>query len=220
MRAVIIAAGTGSRWNNHLALPKHLAPVRGEPIIHRTQRQLRELGVLDVRVVTTDHRYATTGTLEAPRGFESLSRGAKKFLDSRHLWNTQGRTLVVYGDVCFTHDAMRAVVGYRGVEWTLFARLTESTFDAERNAECFAQSFHPHGIPEHEAALEKLAHLEATRRVSRSGGWEHYALMTGAKLTRKGARPPQVDRGRLVVIDDATDDIDTPADYQRLLTRF
>ena len=214
MRAIIIAAGDGRRWDNYLGVPKHLAPVKGEAIIHRTQRQLAERGVSDVRVVTRDDRYVTTGASEEPVGFEDARGGVKKFLDSSHLWNPEGRTVVIYGDVYFTDAGMDTLVGHEAREWLLFCRFTQSSFNGGRHAECFAQSFYPEHHAEHLAALHRVRDLAATGGLRRAGGWEHYKAMTGAALVSGGA---QVNRGRCVVIDDATDDVDRPVHYHTLL---
>lgn len=220
MRAVIIAAGSGTRWADHLGVPKHLAPVCGEPVIHRTQRQLAERGVTDVRVVATDPRYATTGKLEQPRGFEDARGGVKKFLDSSHLWNPAGRTLVIYGDVCFTDAAMDTIVGYDGGDWRLFCRFGESSYNPARWGECFAQSFHPESIEEHMAALERVRSLAASGYLKRAGGWEHYRAMCGLTDAEIAARPAGTPHGRAIVIDDATDDVDKPSDYEALVEAF
>ena len=41
MRIVILCAGDATRWGGYLGLPKHLVPIHGEPLLHRTVRLLR-----------------------------------------------------------------------------------------------------------------------------------------------------------------------------------
>ena len=220
MMAIIIAGGDGTRWGNHLGVPKHLAPILGEPIIHRTQRQLAELGVRDVLVVGTDARYVTTAALVAPRGYQSARGGVKKFLDSSHLWSPGGRTVVMYGDVCFTDTAIRTIVTYSSREWTLFCRFGASHHNPRRWGEVFAQSFYPESHLEHRAALERVARLAERGVLQRAGGWEHYRAMRGLSDEQIAARPAGTNHGAAVVIDDATDDVDRPADYEALVGEF
>lgn len=50
--AVILAAGRGTRMKGHLAVPKPLASIDGEPLLGRNLRQLHENGIADIIVVT------------------------------------------------------------------------------------------------------------------------------------------------------------------------
>jgi len=40
--AVVMAAGEGTRWDNHLGTPKHLVSVEGEVLLKRTVQQLTD----------------------------------------------------------------------------------------------------------------------------------------------------------------------------------
>jgi len=221
VRALIIAAGDGTRWDDYLGLPKHLAPVDGEPIIHRSIRLLRENHVQDVRVVTRDERYLAHGaTLEPPVGFEDAGGGIKKFLDSSHLWHPTERTLVVYGDVFFTENAMRTITSFAGSDWTLFCRFGCSSCTGCTHQECFAQSFLPEHHEEHMRALLAVAKWHALGLIKRAGGWEHYYTMCGLKIAGLKRYRHEDPGCRRVVIDDFTDDFDRPRDYQQFLERW
>ena len=69
MRILILAAGDGTRWNNYRGVPKHLAPLCGEPILHRTVRMITERRPdADVRVIVrdmSDRRYLVAGSKRA-----------------------------------------------------------------------------------------------------------------------------------------------------------
>ncbi len=52
MQVVLLAAGQGTRLQNHFGVPKQLTPVRGEMLLIRTIRQLHEIGLYDITVVT------------------------------------------------------------------------------------------------------------------------------------------------------------------------
>lgn len=220
MRVIVIAAGEGTRWQNHLGLPKHLAPICGEPIIHRTQRQLAERGVTDVRVVAHDPRFVTTATLEAPRTWPDAPLGTNKVLDNFHLWNRDGRTVVVLGDVCFTDAAMDTVVRHEGREWVIFCRFKQSTYAPERWGEVFGQSFWPGSHLQSLEAAERVRRMCVAGQLKRGGLWEHYRAVCNAPDEELKRTYPARDFGRSVVIDDATDDADTPEDYERLLEEF
>ena len=216
MRVIVIAAGEGTRWGNHLGVPKHLIEIEGEVLLARTVRQFAAY-TADVVVVGPDERYLIPpGRLHVPTITPS-NGGVDKFLSSKHLWNPEGRTVVAYGDVWFSDEAVDQIVGFWEHEWRLFARVGASTVTGCAWGECFAQSFWAAHHAEHLKALELVRDLEACGEIGRGGGWEHYRAMCGAKTaTRLGHH---ADQGRLTPIDDWTDDFDSPTDYDRWISR-
>lgn len=215
MRAIIIAAGEATRWNNYLGTPKHLIRIDGEPLLHRTVRLLKQY-TDDIFVVAKDDplylidgatRYVPTLNYEA-------HADADKFLSSKELWNDKGRTVVFYGDVYFTEYAMHKIASYWVKDWTLFCRPHASMYTGTPWGECFAQSFYPEHIEQHEAKLMHIARLFKRGRIDRCGGWEHYRAMIG--LRDDQIRSKQI-KGNIVTIDDFTDDFDYPDDYDRFI---
>lgn len=222
-RVIIIAGGSGKRWAEHLSKPKHLIPVLDEPIIHRTCRLLHELTpIRDVLISSTNPDYlAYDAQLAEPRGYENTRGGAKKFLDNRYLWNEEGRTIVLYGDVFFTEDAIRTITEYDKDEWQLFCRFGGSGLTGTPWGECFAQSFLPKHHQQHFTNLLYVSALYAEGRIARCGGWEHYRAMNGKDGEDVLAlTTPAANLGKATEINDWTDDFDWPADYQRFIERY
>ena len=218
-RAIIIAAGEAKRWNNYLNVPKHLIEIDGEPILYRTVRLLRERGVSDIHIVgPQDDRYKVSGANLYVPTKEPKNQDADKFLNSRYLWNKEGRTVVLYGDVFFTDDAMDSIVNFERIEWTLFCRFKRSSITGTRWGECFAQSFYPADIPSHEEKLYYIADLKRKNIISRCGGWEHYRAMNDQ--TDERVRRPHKKYDKYVEINDWTEDFDTPEDYDRFMENW
>jgi len=216
MRAIIIAAGDATRWKNYLGIPKHLAPVDGEPILPRTVRLLRERNIDDVHVVgPDDDRYRIPGSVLYIPKKEPENQDADKFLNSRDLWNTEGRTVVFYGDVFFTDSAMDSIVNFPSTEWTLFCRFNKSKITGTNWGECFAQSFYPKDIESHRENLYYIADLHRRNIISRCGGWEHYRAMQGYR--EKEVNDHRHRDGKFFQIDDWTEDFDHPSDYDRFM---
>jgi hypothetical protein len=211
-RAIIIAAGEATRWNNYLNTPKHLISIEGEILLERTVRLLIQNNIKDIFVVgPDDDRYKVEGSkLYVPT--KNLNYAdADKFLNSESLWNTEGRTLVLYGDVYFSDNCIEQVVNYTNTDWTLFCRFTESCCTGSVGGECFVQSFYPNDIDRHKENLLYIAKLSNEGILRRCGGWEHFRAMngvTGSNLNKKKYR-----FNNAVVIDDWTEDFDYPADY-------
>ena len=57
MRYMIMCGGTYDKWEK----PKHLTEVKGEPIVKRTIRLLKENGVEDIAISSNDDRFAAFG---------------------------------------------------------------------------------------------------------------------------------------------------------------
>ena len=219
MRAIIIAAGEASRWKNHLGMPKHFAPVDGEPILPRTVRLLQERNVSDIYVVAPDDdRYRIPGSVLFIPKKEPENQDADKFLNSRDLWNTEGRTVVFYGDVFFTENAMDSIVNFQNTEWTLFCRFGKSKITGTNWGECFAQSFYPTDIESHKENLYYIADLRRRNIINRCGGWEHYRAMQGHR--EKEVKDHRHRNGKFFQIDDWTEDFDHPSDYDRFMERW
>lgn len=82
-RAIIIAAGDGTRWGNYLDRPKHFIEIDGETILHRTVRLLNENGITDVHVVGgRDPRYLIAGSELYLPNLNPDNGGADKFLST------------------------------------------------------------------------------------------------------------------------------------------
>lgn len=215
-RAIIIAAGDGTRWGKYLGIDKHFIEIDGEKLIHRTVRQLRDNGIEDIWVVGKDKRYEIPGAKFFLPELNEHNDGVDKFLNSKELW-IDGRTIVLYGDVYFSEYAMGKIVNHNHRDWQLFARAFGSRITGCKWGECFAQSFYTEHIPEHKRNLEKAVKLWHQGKIRRPSGWQHYRFMIGLP-------PNRVDEpfvgDRFVNIDDFTDDFDSPDDYDRWMQNY
>jgi hypothetical protein len=213
MRVVVVAAGDGTRWGGYKGTEKHLVGVGGERLLDRTTRQFAAYA--DVHVVGVDGRYQTDySTLHVLEDVWPTGTDADKFLSSQHLWSETSPTVVAYGDVFFTDDAVEATVKQAAEPgWTLVSRLNGSQLTGTRWGECFAQVFTPDQIENHRNMLYKVAELRKSGELKRCGGWEHYRLMAGGDPKR------HADYGMRVEVDDWTEDFDYPADYDEWTRR-
>lgn len=219
-RAIIICAGEQKRWQNYLGVPKHLIEVSGETVLARTVRLLKDFGVKDIYIVSKDDpRYKIEGTNQfVPELNYEENADADKFLSSRSLWNEEGRTIVLYGDVYFTAEAMNKIVNFSGKEWTLFCRPTPSRITGHKWGECFAVSFYKDSHAQMNFQLHRIAQLYKAGKISRCGGWELYRAMVGRPDDQ--IRRPHVMSTNYEVIDDFTEDFDSPEDWESWIANF
>jgi hypothetical protein len=215
------------RWEHDT--PKQLADIGGEPIVHRTVRQLNRQDMLGhvFVAVRADHDEHGWLPVDARRAavvdakLDPSRQQADKLLSTSHLWNRTGRTVVLFGDVRFTDEAIATVVTARQ-SWCAFVRPGASSVTGKGYAELFGFAFDAH---EYDTILR--AALRCVRLADRgllrswSGGWQIFAAAldlpddvvcasgrVGELVTFAG--------DRAVMIDDATDDVDTLADLERL----
>lgn len=215
MRVLVIAAGDGTRWGNYLGVPKHLAELGGERILDRTARQVAERGhVAWVVGPPGDLRYLVPRSQLAAPVLNASNGDADKFLSSAYAWSRTDRTVILYGDVWFTDEAMDTILGYPGEDWRLFARLGPSAITGTPYGECFAFSFGPGHRSMFTGHLWRLGAMWRAGKIPRCGGWELYRSLSGQRIHETVATVP--DYGNVTNIDDLTDDVDYPADHLRL----
>lgn len=223
MRILILCAGDQTRWGNFQGVPKHLVELIGEPILHRTVRLLSELAPdADVRVVVKnpkDNTYKVPGSKRAGAKLDPGNGDADKFLSSAHLWDTKGRTVLLYGDAFFTREALEKILtaDTQG-GWWFAGRFDGSRTTGAKGGECFAFILDPDGHEVFRAALDRVVTLRKTGVIPRNGGWETYRALMGVEdekiLEHFGdGSPKNPNLGHCTVVDDWTEDFDSPTDW-------
>lgn len=240
MNVIIVCAGESSRWNNYLGCRKHLVKIDGERLIDRTVRLIEEYarGEYKIFIVAPNDDYKSKGAeLFIPKKDESIGE-ADKFLNSKELWNRDGRTLYLLGDVWYSEEAMRTICGHDRHRWTVFGRFKRSSITGCRWREYFALSFHDQHIKRHEESLHRIIKMFKDGRLKKCGGWELSYAMGGIPIFNNSSSLPEkifsyiynrltsvIFRLNLykgadfVSIDDWTEDFDYPEDYDTWMSR-
>jgi hypothetical protein len=220
---VILQAGTdgGGRWAGidgkpYLGIPKHKLRIDGEPIIDRTVRQLLERGCEVTIVAKNDPNYVFPGTTRwMPSGYTAADNQVSAWALTRPMWNPAGPTALLYGDVRWTDEAITKVTGFNGPDdWQMFYRPGRSSVNGCGHGEGFA---HWWAASQHQRLAEALDHVVGMYRAGtlpwrNTCGWPVYRRMLGLPEDQlDGYSTPNHDHA--TVIDDWTDDIDTPLEY-------
>lgn len=209
--------------------PKHFAPVPGpggatETLLRRQVRQLRELGVGDVVIVSPpgDSRYETEGARLHPRPINDDWRQADRFM-STELWNMDGRTLYIPGDLYASDEAMKTMVNEPNRTWVWYLRLRRYDWHGWlRSRAIFGFGFWPE---HHSFFLMSVKYVNALERdkkspVRRSLGIDLYRAMAGERPEEfahtKGNKHFREYPPHSVLIEDMTTDIDDVDQYERL----
>lgn len=204
-----MAGGTDAKWGDSLGVRRHMAPVDGEPLLHRTVRQLRERGSDDVYIVGPDLPGYDVATRLEP---ETRSWG-QEALNAQSHWSNDGRTVLIYGDTVFTDSAMDIVAGFDRRTWQLFGRFGSS--DIKRYGEIFAISWWPEHSVAWRSSLNEAFSLCKRGIIGRAGCWEAFRIMGGARgrSVSRHRRYPQL----MTEILDGTDDFDDLPEYRALI---
>lgn len=212
---IIIAGGDGTRWDNYTGKPKHFAVIGNEPILYRTINLLRANHVAygDIYVASKDYKVEYVHNYHIEPNYADHA-DADKFLSSSDLWNEEGRTVILYGDVYFSEDAIKQIIDYPKTHWTMFCRPTASKITGTPWGECFAVSFYDFDNKMAFDKLWQLIHLYKGKALDRIGGWEWARIVAEVPINKMADH--QEDLPLYYVIDDITDDIDYPDDYDRL----
>lgn len=104
---VIMCAGKYDKWQT----PKHLTPIKGEPIVARTIRLLRECGAENIAISTNQPGFDGFGVevIHNETTYRlGLEHGYGAWLDA--FVKTDEPTCYLFGDVVFSKEAIRTIV--------------------------------------------------------------------------------------------------------------
>ena len=203
-RVLILAAGEGSRWGNYRGTLKHLAIIEDEPILHRTARQLNQY-TSDIVVVGSSLAHQVQGTTFcSPTTNPTLEMD--KFGSSMDMWLPKGRTVIVFGDVYFTDEAIHAIMTNHD-DWCFYLRPGPSSITGKDCKEIFAVTFDDSALGLLQSAVTKLRHFKTS-----AAGWSLFRLLTIGTPYASHTDKSMFNYGRHVVIDDWTEDFDYPRD--------
>lgn len=185
-KVYVIAGGEGTRWGNYLGVPKHEIKINGEEL---WKRSLRLLGGGELLT----HNSSKSGL------------GVDKFYQSEDLWNKEGRTILVFGDVFLTEKASDIILKDSVKSVRFYGRKKGSKITGKRYGEIFAVSFYTENIPKFLWAIEKAIQNYNGKKCQ---GWQVWR-----EIYKKYSEP-------LVEINDFTEDFDYPFDYDEWKKRY
>lgn len=189
---VIMAAGEGTRWSNYLGVPKHLIEINGENLLERTTRLLKENGIENYIITGRDDRYAKYGRLLKPTNNTCEIDRFEKMSEP---------VCYLYGDVYYTEQAIKTIINTDAKDIMFFGS----------QVEIFAVKVNDLGL--FYRHVDKVKRLYLNGDIGRCIGWEVYRSLSGIPFYQ------HLIRDRYIVIEDDTDDIDYPEDYERFKER-
>lgn len=191
MRYVIMCAGKGTRWNNYLGVPKQLIRINGESLIERTTRLLKENGINDYYITGEDNIFADYG--------KTIKQSFNDCEVDRFEEVEDDEICYLYGDVYYTEECINQLVNTSTDNILFFGSDMEIFAIKIKNKKLFF---------EHKNKVKKLF---LNNEIGRCIGWEVYRSLNNIPFEE------HIINEMYYMINDLTDDIDYPEDYERFI---
>ena len=205
MKYIIMCGGRYDAWET----PRQLIQIRGEPVVARTIRLLKEAGVDDIAISTHDKRFEQFGVplLEHENNFKGyVKTGGGTWVEAFYPMDEPACYLM--GDVVFSPEAIRTIVDKQTEDIDFFA--SAHPFDRryiKRYAEPFAfKVVDQRGFRRNIEQVKAFEKLGAFHR--RPIAWELWQVIKGTPLN--------MIVNNYTVINDYTCDIDSLEDVQKI----
>lgn len=204
--AIILCAGKGERWMNHLGLRKQLAPCGDTNILARIVEMVRP---------RVDNLYIVSETPfdgieeELMRRPDACRLVLDSLLSSKSYWGD--KTIILLGDVFYSSSCIDRMLECSSSEIQFFGRPRKSKYTAKPWAELFGLVF----PSQQSGELEKHAsQVIAEEKAGNGRGklWELYRSLTGVPLLEH-----QIEESHFRKVIDWTDDFDAPEEYTKNL---
>ena len=203
MKYIIMCGGTYRKWEQ----PRQLIRIRGEPIVARTIRLLREAGIDDIAISSNNDIFEQFGVpvLKHENGFvvKSPWNVDGTWVDGFYL--TDEPVCYIFGDVVFSPEAIQTIVETETTRIQFFASAPPFAPEyPKRWAEPFALKVW--NTDHLKDAIHSLKWFESQGMFNRPPiMWELWSVITGNDLN-------SIDYTSYVAINDYTCDIDDPKD--------
>lgn len=188
---------------------KQLLPVPRVSVLGRILNQLWLRGFSDIWIVTnTPELMPPNVNIFSP---DEEPRNAAVGLSSTELWSFTTTTVLLLGDVYYTDAAVDTILGHPAYSWTFFCRFGYNPDGTLGGGEGWAVKFRANHIARYRRVLETL---QRRGDLQTKHFWQHYRMMCN-----QNPREHRELWGH-VIIDDLTEDFDSPEAYHRWLEKY
>ena len=201
MRYIIMCGGQYRQWKT----PRQLVKIRGEPIVARTIRLLKENGITDIAISSNIDGFDCFGVpvLKHDNSYDAV--GYDHFTGHWYdaFYPTKDPVCYIFGDVVFSPQAIKTIVETETNTAQFFASSPPFAPNYQKAwAEPFALKVADHIILEN--GIAKVKQLEA------AGVFQRKPIMWELWNVMKGGDPNIINYRSYVAINDYTCDIDYP----------
>lgn len=228
MKYIIMCGGE----YNEFKTPKQLIKIKGEVLVERTIRQLKENGITDIAISTNDERFNYLG-VEIIHNINKYSHHNYdlEIINSEYSWLNAYPVMNIsccylHGDVYFSNEAIKKIVEVE-VEDTLFICTCDGTDNVRhplnvKGREPFGFKVENQQVFQY--AIKKIKNMVDEGKFKNHLApisWHLYRFLNGLGVNYNAREYTQVNNifretGDYLLIDDYTSDIDTEEDIKRL----
>ena len=194
MKYILMCGGNYSGWET----PRHLSVIKGERIVDRTIRLLKENGIENIYISSDNELFDSCGV---PRLKHNKDYVCKYWLDA--FYKVDEPVCYIFGDVYFTEEAIKKIVNYKTDKNVLFGTSIARNELHQNWGEPFAyivndyKTFHK--------GVEEVKKLKDEGKLIREPiVWELYRYLHNLNVNIQTITEDYVD------IDDGTMDVDSP----------
>lgn len=217
--------GYPDRWSNYLGVSKHLIPIKGEPLIHRTQRILLENGASNVWVSCNKRNidsYVIPGCNWVETVFDKDSLYPDhEFSSTKGMSNENGITIQLYGDIYYTEEIIKHLINNKSEDWHYYARWRGSDITGKVYGEMFAWYYHISNLQKlNESSIKAIELTKQFIKDYENGTTSYPWIMEeSSKMTYRimagldPEDPHAIEKSKWVQWDDETEDFDYPIDW-------
>ena len=206
MKYIIMCGGEYEKFQT----PKHLSIVKGERLVERTIRLLKENGIEDIAISSNSPLFDGLGVprLEHNNTYKQINGTQEGYwLDA--YYPMQDPVCYLYGDVYYTKQAIKTIIDNKDKGNILFGTSIARNELHQNWGEPFAYKVNdPVSFFKGIEAVKKLQDEGKTKRMPVS--WELYRYLNGLDVNIQRITNNYID------IDDGTMDIDYPEDIKEL----
>jgi hypothetical protein len=219
-RPRVVLMADGRTAGNHLNNGRLLTPIKGVPLLIRTIQQFGEwanVAVLSSDPVIRDAVKSQRSMMLIEDEDKSSQYHGVDFIRKGLNHCYKQRSLIVFGDVVFTDEAVEVIRTHKADDWAVFGRSTDSPITGTPWAEFFAIEVNWLAREHGKGAVEAVAGFYNTRQWPYCTAWEWYYHMEKMPYTSR-ENVKRVKTGpHWVEINDGTDDIDFEVDRINLM---
>ena len=210
MKYIIMCGGNYDKWQT----PRQLTKIKGEPLVARTIRLLRECGVTDIAISSNNAIFESFGVpvLHHENKYDAFGYNNFSGYWCEAFYPTDEPVCYIFGDVVFTKAAIRTIVDTHTDDVMFFASAPPFAPEYRKPfAEPFA--FKVVDVAKFHKAIEDHKRLADSGTYYRKPiAWELWFICRGVDPAEWMRKLPESD---YVAINDYTCDIDTKADIAR-----
>jgi hypothetical protein len=185
---------------------KHLIKIDGENLLERQVRLLKENGIHDVYI--TSHNKLCEVDSAVRYEPKKNEYEIDKAFSSKEIWNKNGNTLYLCGDVFFTEEAMKIICQGSEKDYIFFGRSEKNLITGKDCAEIFAFMFKQKMQKKMKNHMLFLKKEFQRGKLERCKLWELYRSLNNIPLNK------QEITNNFTEINDFTDDFDTKEEFK------